>query len=69
MKAAGAVALSDDGKSVANSHLMRLAMEYANDFNLKCLCHCEDAALVDGGGGADSPWCSYRNRLLYRQSK
>ncbi len=49
MKAAGAVALSDDGKSVANSHLMRLAMEYANDFNLKCLCHCEDAALVDGG--------------------
>ncbi len=49
MKAAGAVALSDDGKSVANSYLMRLAMEYANDFNLKCLCHCEDAALVDGG--------------------
>lgn len=49
MKAAGAVALSDDGKSVANSHIMRLAMEYANDFNLKCLCHCEDIDLVDGG--------------------
>ena len=28
---------------------MRLAMEYANDFNLKCLCHCEDENLVDGG--------------------
>lgn len=49
MKQAGAVAISDDGKSVANSYIMRLAMEYANDFNLKCLCHCEDAALVDGG--------------------
>ncbi len=49
MKAAGAVALSDDGKSVANSYIMRLAMEYASDFGLKCLCHCEDANLVDGG--------------------
>ncbi len=49
MKAAGIVAISDDGKSVENSLIMRLAMEYANDFNLKCLCHCEDSALVDGG--------------------
>lgn len=49
MKSAGAVALSDDGKSVMNSAVMRLAMEYANDFGLKCLCHCEDAELVDGG--------------------
>ncbi len=49
MKSAGAVALSDDGKSVMNSQIMRLAMEYANDFGLKCLCHCEDKNLVDGG--------------------
>ena len=49
MKAAGAVALSDDGTSVENSYVMRLAMEYANGFNLKCLCHCEDKKLVDGG--------------------
>ena len=49
MKAAGAVALSDDGKSVMNSNIMRLAMEYANGFSLKCLCHCEDIDLVDGG--------------------
>ena len=49
MKEAGAVALSDDGKSVMDSNVMRLAMEYANGFNLKCLCHCEDANLVDGG--------------------
>lgn len=49
MKEAGAVALSDDGKSVMDSNIMRLAMEYANGFGLKCLCHCEDANLVDGG--------------------
>jgi dihydroorotase len=49
MAAAGAVAISDDGKSVMNSNIMRLAMEYADGFNLKCLCHCEDATLVDGG--------------------
>ncbi len=49
MKSAGVVALSDDGKSVMNSYIMRLAMEYANSFGLKCLCHCEDANLVDGG--------------------
>lgn len=49
MKSAGVVALSDDGKSVMNSYIMRLAMEYADDFGLKCLCHCEDANLADGG--------------------
>lgn len=49
MKAAGAVALSDDGCSVENSYIMRLAMEYAHGFGLKCLCHCEDERLVDGG--------------------
>ena len=45
----GAVALSDDGRSVMNSLIMRLGMEYASGFNLKCLCHCEDLNLVDGG--------------------
>lgn len=49
MAKAGAVAVSDDGKSVMNSLIMRLGMEYASGFNLKCLCHCEDINLVDGG--------------------
>ena len=49
MKKVGAVAISDDGKTVKNSRLMRLAMEYASGFGIKCLCHCEDAELVDGG--------------------
>ena len=49
MKQAGAVALSDDGKSVMNSDIMRLAMAYASGFGLKCLCHCEAKDLVGGG--------------------
>ncbi len=49
MAQAGAVAISDDGKSVMNSLIMRLGMEYASGFGLKCLCHCEDINLVDGG--------------------
>ena len=49
MKKAGAVAISDDGVAVKSARLMRLAMEYASGFNVKCLCHCEDKDLVDGG--------------------
>ena len=49
MAAAGAVAISDDGRSVMDSKIMRLAMEYADGFGLKCLAHCEDENLVDGG--------------------
>ncbi len=49
MKKAGAVAISDDGVAVKNARVMRLAMEYASDFDMLCLCHCEDKDLVDGG--------------------
>ncbi len=49
MKRAGAVAISDDGVAVKSARVMRLAMEYASGFNIKCLCHCEDKELVDGG--------------------
>ena len=49
MKAAGIVALSEDGKSVLSTKMMANAMQYASDFGLKCLCHCEDTSLVDGG--------------------
>lgn len=49
MVKAGAVAISDDGRSVMDSKIMRYAMEYANGFGIKCLCHCEDENLVDGG--------------------
>jgi len=49
MKKEGAVAISEDGKSVKSSLLMRKAMEYAAGFNIRCLCHCEDIELVEGG--------------------
>jgi dihydroorotase len=49
MKAAGAVAVSDDGRPVPNSGMMRRAMEYARDFDLPVVDHCEDKSLSSGG--------------------
>ncbi|MFV0389317.1 MAG: dihydroorotase [Pyrinomonadaceae bacterium] len=49
MKSAGAVAVSDDGRPVPNAGIMRRAMEYANDFNLPVVDHCEDKSLSAGG--------------------
>src|SRR5438093_1884438 len=49
MVSAGAVAVSDDGKPVVSSHLMRTALEYARTFNLPVADHCEDPALAAGG--------------------
>lgn len=49
MKEAGIVALSDDGKPVANSQVMRHAFEYARDFDLPIVDHCEEPSLAAGG--------------------
>ena len=49
MKAAGAVAVSDDGRPVPNAGIMRRAMEYAKDFDLPVIDHCEDKSLSSGG--------------------
>jgi dihydroorotase len=46
---AGAVAVSDDGCCVANSQLMRRAMEYARYHGLAVISHCEDVLLSNGG--------------------
>jgi dihydroorotase len=46
---AGAVAVSDDGKPVASSHLMRTALEYAKTFGIPVADHCEDLSLARGG--------------------
>jgi dihydroorotase len=48
MVAAGAIAFSDDGKPVPNSHLMRTALEYARTFDVVIAEHCEDIALGHG---------------------
>ena len=49
MKAAGAVAVSDDGRPVPNAGIMRRALQYAKDFDLPVIDHCEDKSLSSGG--------------------
>ena len=49
LRTAGAVAVSDDGKTVKNSELMRRAMEYAGNFDLLVISHCEDSDMTAGG--------------------
>lgn len=49
MKFAGAVAVSDDGRPVTESGLMRRAMKYADMFDIKVISHCEDLGLADNG--------------------
>ena len=46
---AGCVAISDDGRPVMNSLVMRRAMEYARAFQIPVIDHCEDLHLSDGG--------------------
>ncbi len=46
---AGAVAVSDDGKPVVSSHIMRTALEYAKTFGIPVADHCEDPTLAAGG--------------------
>ncbi len=48
MKAAGIVAVTDDGRPVRDSQLMRRALEYASDFGLPVISHSEEASLSTG---------------------
>jgi dihydroorotase len=48
LRAAGAVAVSDDGRCVTSSAVMRRALEYARTFDLPVIQHAEDHALTDG---------------------
>jgi dihydroorotase len=48
LKDAGAVAVSDDGRCVTNSQVMRRALEYATTFDLPLIQHAEDHALTEG---------------------
>lgn len=49
MKKAGIVAISDDGRPVMNSRVMRRAMEFARALDLPVIDHCEDLNLSAGG--------------------
>ena len=49
MVAAGAVAVSDDGRPVVSAQLMRTALEYARSFSIPVIDHCEEPTLSQGG--------------------
>jgi dihydroorotase len=48
LREAGAVGVSDDGRCVTNSAVMRRALEYARAFDLVVIQHAEDHALTAG---------------------
>ena len=49
LRAAGAVAVSDDGDAVADNSLARRAFEYLSDIGIPLAEHCEDPAIAQGG--------------------
>ncbi len=49
MLEAGAVALTDDGRSVSDPQVLRRAMEYSTIFGVPIISHAEDSSLTDGG--------------------
>ncbi|MFO7838539.1 MAG: dihydroorotase [Desulfosalsimonadaceae bacterium] len=48
LKKAGAIAVSDDGRPVIDSQLMRRALEYAGSIGLQVISHCEELPLARG---------------------
>ncbi len=56
MKKAGIVAVSDDGRPVANAGMMRRAMEYARGFDLTVVDHAQDVSLSTGGVMHEGHW-------------
>lgn len=55
LRAAGAAALSDDGRPLMNAGLMRRALEYARDLGLLVIDHCEDLTLSNGACVHEGP--------------
>ena len=43
----GVTAVSDDGSAIQNSQIMRLAFEYASNFDLLIIQHCEEKSLTE----------------------
>ena len=55
MREAGATAVSDDGRPVIDSRLMRRALEYAATHNMTVISHSEEIALSRDGGMNEGP--------------
>jgi len=58
MAALGVSMFTDDGTGVADSALMRRAMEYAGGLGVSLAQHCEDPALSRGGSMHEGEWSS-----------
>jgi len=48
MKEEGIVGISDDGRPIETPDMLRKVMQYASDFSLPVLNHCEETSLSDG---------------------
>ena len=59
LKTSGAVAVSDDGRPVESSVIMRRALEYAKMLDMPIMSHSEDLDLVDGGSMNDGYMSTY----------
>ncbi len=49
LRAAGAIALSDDGRPVENTEFLREAMQRAPKLGMRVVAHCEDLFIASGG--------------------
>lgn len=58
LRAAGAVAVSNDGKPVQDADIFRHAVEYAAGCGLRVIDHCEDARLASGWQMNEGPACA-----------
>lgn len=56
MQAAGIVAVSDDGRPVANTRILRRALEYCAARGLLLIDHCEEPSLAAGGVMHEGEW-------------
>src|SRR5204862_6849784 len=55
LKEAGCVCVTDDGRPVMSSGVMRRALEYARDLDLPTMIHAEDLTLSSGGAMNGGP--------------
>ena len=56
LASAGVVALTDDGRCVQNHGVMRRAVEYARQFGLPIMDHCQEATLSSDGVMNEGEW-------------
>lgn len=60
LKEVGIVAVTDDGKDIPSSWVMRRVMEYAKMVDLPYMAHCEDHSLLVNGGAMNEGYNSTR---------